>query len=77
MDLRESESIKCSSCKVNIVSYKCVKESGSLICCRCWLINNGVPVKNKVTHFKNKVDRLRNKVDRPIKRPNIGGYVWK
>ena len=63
MDLRESESIKCSSCKVNILSYKCVKESESIICCRCWLIKNVAPVKNKV--------------DRPIKRPNIGGYVWK
>lgn len=70
MDLRESESIKCSSCKVNILSYKCVKESESIICCRCWLIKNVAPVKNKV-------DRLENKVDRPIKRPNIGGYVWK
>ena len=70
MNLRESESVYCASCKVKTLSYKCVNDAGNIICCPCWLLKNKPSIKNKV-------DRLKNNVDRPIKHPNIGGYVWK
>lgn len=63
MNLRESDSVYCASCEVNTLSYKCVNDAGNIICCACWLLKNKPPIKNKV--------------DRPIKHPNIGGYVWK
>ena len=67
MNLGESDSVYCASCKVNTLSYKCLNDAGNII---CWLLKNEPPIKNKV-------DRLKNNVDRPSKHSNIGGYVWK